>query len=92
MEPAQDHEGDRRANRDAREDGGGNNPEVRLIMIIDRVRGPKPQGDGTEKRVPRVAVLTAAQLAAEHEADVLQRTPGAGMQNEIGTTRRAAPR
>jgi hypothetical protein len=92
MESAQDHERDRRANSDAHEDGGRNNPEVRLIMIIGRVRLPKPQGEGTEKRVPRFAVLTAAQLAAEHNAEVLQCTPRAGMQNEIRLTRRAAPR
>jgi len=92
MESAQDHERDRRANSDAHGDGGRNNPEVRLIMIIDRVRLPKPQGEGTEKRVPRFAVLTAAQLAAEHNAEVLQCTPRSGIQNEIRITRRAAPR
>jgi len=43
MESAQDHERDRRANSDAHEYGGRNNPEVRLIMIIDRVRLPQPQ-------------------------------------------------
>jgi hypothetical protein len=92
MEPAQDHERDRQANSDSPEDGGRNNPEVRLITIIDRVRLHKTQGEGTEKRVPRFAVLTAAQLAAEHNAEVLQCTPRAGMQNEIRITRRAAPR
>jgi hypothetical protein len=92
MESAQDHEPHRRANSDANEDGGRNNPEVRLIMMIDRVGLPKPQGEGTEQRVPRFAVLTAAQLAAEHNAEVLQCTPRAGTQNEIRITRRATPR
>src|SRR5580704_139218 len=92
VESAQDHERDRRANSDAHADGGRDNPEVRLIVIIDRVRLPKPEGEGTEKRVPHFAILTAAELAAEHKAEVLQCTPRAGVQNVIRITRRAALR
>ena len=90
MESAQDKERNHEANSDACEDGDASKPEV--LIIIDPVGLCKPKGEGAQERVAGLAVLTAAQLAAKDNTEVLQRTPRAGINNEIRMTRRAGPR
>jgi hypothetical protein len=58
MEAPQNQECHSQTGCDAEENGDANQPEIR--GLIDRVRLPQPQDEGTHKRVARLAALAAA--------------------------------